>query len=98
MGGTRFWRVDATADYGELNSISSQKINTQRIIEQWDDLLCLAGSLKLGRVPATGIMRTLQVGDRPTTLAKALAEFGRIEKTLHALNYINDEDIRRSTF
>lgn len=97
VGGTRFWRVDATADYGELNSISSQKINTQRIIEQWDDLLCLAGSLKLGRVPATGIMRTLQVGDRPTTLAKALAEFGRIEKTLHALNYINDEDIRRST-
>lgn len=42
-------------------------------------------------------MQTLQVADRPTTLAKALAEFGRIEKTLHALNYINDEDIRRST-
>jgi hypothetical protein len=59
--------------------------------------LRLAGSLKLGRVPATGIMRTLQVGDRPTQLALALAEFGRIEKTLHTLNYIDDENRRRAT-
>ncbi len=43
-----------------------------------------------------GIMRTLQVGDRPTRLAQALAEFGRIEKTLHSLNYINDESRRRT--
>ncbi|MBW6128875.1 transposase, partial [Pseudomonas aeruginosa] len=42
----------------------------------------------LGRVPATGIMRTLQTGDRPTRLAQALAEFGRIEKTLHTLTYM----------
>ena len=46
-------------------------------------MLRLAGSLKLGRAPAIGIMRMLQVGDRPTRLAQALAEFGRVEKTLH---------------
>ena len=68
----------------------------QRIAESWDDLLRLAGSLKLGRVSATGIMRTLQVGDRSTRIAQALAEFGRIEKTLHILNYIDDENFRRS--
>jgi len=37
------------------------------------------------------------VGDRPTQLALALAEFGRIEKTLHTLNYIDDENRRRAT-
>ena len=42
-------------------------------------------------------MRTLQVGDRPTRLAQALAEFGRIDKTLHTLTYIDDENQRRST-
>ena len=42
-------------------------------------------------------MRTLQVGDRPTRLAQAIAEFGRIEKTLHTLMYIDDEAMRRST-
>ena len=67
------------------------------IAAHWDDFLRLAGSLKLGRVPAVGIMRMLQIGDRPTRLAQALAEFGRIEKTLHILTYIDDESRRRST-
>lgn len=97
IGGTRFWRIDADADYGELNAIARQRVSLGRIEAHWDDFLRLAGSLKLGRVPATGIMRTLQVGDRPTQLALALAEFGRIEKTLHTLNYIDDENRRRAT-
>jgi len=42
-------------------------------------------------------MRTLQVGDRPTRLAQAIAEFGRIEKTLHTLNMLDDESKRRGT-
>ena len=71
--------------------------NPKLIAAHWDDLLRLAGSLKLGRVPATGIMRTLQVADRPTRLAQALAEFGRIDKTLHSLTYIDDENRRRAT-
>jgi len=86
IGGTRFWRIDPQADYGELNAIARQRINLDLIAQNWDDLLRLAGSLKLGRVLATGIMRTLQVGDRPTRLAQALAEFGRIDKTLHSLS------------
>lgn len=97
IGGTRFWRIDPDADYGELNTIARQRINVSLIAQHWDDLLRLAGSLKLGRVPATGIMRTLQIGDRPTRLAQALAEFGRIDKTLHTLNYIDDETRRRAT-
>jgi TnpA family transposase len=42
-------------------------------------------------------MRTLQVGDRPTRLAQAIAEFGRIDKTLHTLTYIDDEAKRSGT-
>ena len=96
VGGTRFWRIDPQADYGPLNSLSAHHLNLQKIAPHWDDMLRLAGSLKLGRVPATGIMRTLQVGDGPTLLAQAIAEFGRIDKTLHTLNYIDDEANRRS--
>lgn len=96
VGGTRFWRIDPHADYGELNILARQRISLSRVEAHWDDFLRLAGSLKLGRVPATGIMRTLQVGDRPTELALALSEFGRIEKTLHSLNYIDNESRRRA--
>lgn len=63
----------------------------------WDDVLRLTGSLKLGRIPAIGIMRTLQVGERATPLALALAEIGRIDKTIHTLNFIDDENRRRNT-
>ena len=60
-------------------------------------MLRLIGSLKLGLVPAMGIMRTLQVDERPTRIARAIAEIGRIDKTIHTLNFIDDEARRRST-
>lgn len=97
VGGTRFWRVDPAADYGEFDAVAKSRVNTALVAQHWDDLLRLAGSLRLGKVPATGIMRILQRGDSPTRLAQALAEFGRIEKTLHTLNYLDDEARRRAT-
>jgi len=97
VGGTRFRRVDSTANCGLLNTISAHNISLQKIEPHCDDMLRLVGSLKLGRVSAAGIMRTLQVGERPTRLAQAIAEFGRIDKTLHTLTYIDDEAKRRGT-
>lgn len=97
IGGARLWRVDPRADYGDFNKLARHRINTKLISQQWDDLLRLVGSLKLGCVSPSRIMRTLQVGDRPTKLARALAEFGRIDKTLHLLAYINDEEMQRNT-
>ena len=49
----------------------------------------------MGRIHAGAIMRVLQVKDRPTTLARALAELGRVIKTLHMLGYIDSKEKRR---
>ena len=97
IGGARFWRIDPKANYGPLNNIARHQIKPRLFIPHWDDMLRMGGSLKMGRVPATGIMRTLQVGDRQTALANAIAEFGRIDKTLHMLTTIGDETKRRGT-
>ncbi len=97
IGGARYWRIDPSADYGLLNGVARHRINTRLIAKNWDDLLRLAGSLHLGVVQATSIMRTLQIGDRPTKLAQAVAELGRIDKTVHCLSYIDDEAKRRRT-
>ncbi len=59
------------------------------------DGLRLAGSLKLGTVQASGLIRTLQTKDRPTRLARALEEWGRVVKSLYMLSYIDDEAYRR---
>jgi hypothetical protein len=65
-----------------------RRLSPKRIVTQWDGMLRLAGSLLLGRVPATAIMFTLQVGDNPARLAQAIGESGRIDKTSHSLKYI----------
>lgn len=77
------------------DKLASHKANTAIIVEHWDDLLRLAGSLKLGLVQAGGLMRTLQTKEWPTRLARALEELGRIVKTLYLLAYIDDEAYRR---
>jgi TnpA family transposase len=97
IGGARYWRVDPVADYGCLNGIGRHRINANLIRDNWDDMLRMAGSLKLGVVPATSIMRTLRIDDRPTKLAQAVAELGRIDKTIHSLTYVDDESKRRRT-
>ena len=95
IGGARIWRVDREANYGPLGDIAEGKINTRIIIENWTDLIRLAGSLKLGHLKAESVMRILQVRDRPTTLAKTLVQLGRLIKTLHILNYVDDAEFRR---
>ncbi len=44
IGGQRFWRIDAKADYGELNAIARHRVSLGRIEKHWNDFLRLAGS------------------------------------------------------
>ena len=95
LGDARLWRIDRKADYGPFNSLSKGTINLALIRENWPDVIRLAGSLKVGHLKAAGIMRTLQVRDKPTSLARALSEIGRIAKTIHILRYVDDAAFRR---
>jgi TnpA family transposase len=95
VGEARFWRMDPRADYGPLDGLARQRINVPRITRNWDDLLRVAGSLKMGTVGATELVRGLQGGGRPSTLGRAIGELGRVAKTLYLLNYLDDEAYRR---
>lgn len=83
VGSARFWQFDTDVDYGVLDKLSRQRLNVTLIEEHWDDLLRVAGSLKLGTVSALELMRVLQRGKTPSTLSRALQELGRIAKTLY---------------
>jgi hypothetical protein len=96
LGETRFYRINSSANYGPLNSVARHRINTDLITRNWDDLLRVAGSLKLGFVSAHDLMRTFQGSGRNCTLARALSEYGRIGKTLYLLDLVDDEAYRRS--
>lgn len=99
MPDQKFWRVDPAADYGPLNALAPDRrhvLDLELIRRNWPDLLRVAGSLATGAMKASELMRITQGGGSPTTLGKALAEYGRIAKTLHMLAFVDaDETYRR---
>ena len=56
-------------------------LKTRLILGHWDDLLRVAGSLKLGWVTASLFIAKLQSFRRQNVLTRALQEYGRLNKT-----------------
>jgi hypothetical protein len=84
-----------TTNYGGLNGLARQRVKTSLISHNWDDLLRVAGSLKMGRLSASELIKSLQRGSKHSVLGRALGELGRIPKTLHLLRFIDDPTYRR---
>ena len=77
-------------------SWAKRNIPAQGPPQYWPDRLRLAGSLTAGTVRPSEILRVTQGGGTPTLLGRALAEYGRIAKTEHLLDFIDvDEGYRR---
>ncbi len=67
-----------------------------KIIEQhYDDVLRLVASIRHGTVTASLIMRKLAAYPRQNSLAVALRELGRLERTLFILEWLRDPSLRR---
>ena len=69
---------------GALNDIAGHQAGAGRIQQHWDDMLRVAGSLKLGTVQASELVRSFLRSERPSSLASAIMELGRINKTPQA--------------
>ena len=82
-------------DFPQVRARLSKRVNTKLILEMWDEMLRLVGSLKLGWVTASLVIQKLQAPSRRSKLARALQEHGRLIKTLHALGWYESEEKRR---
>jgi TnpA family transposase len=87
-------RIDRAADYGVLQPLLRGRINIDLILEQWDQLVRLAASLKDLLAPAHVVMQRLVNANASDRLAGALSQLGRLMKTLHILRYIQEEPLR----
>lgn len=94
-GESRFWRINKDANYGQLDSVSQNSINTKRIAQNWDDMLRVAGSLRSGKVSGSELIGSLLRSRNPSSLTRAIQDLGRVPKTLYLLDYISDENYRR---
>lgn len=81
--------------YPNLDVRLTGRINMDRILAHWDEMLHVAGSLKLGYVTASLLISKLQAYPRQNRLTKLLQEYGRLNKTIFILRYLEDEALRR---
>ena len=89
---TVLWRLGPVDHYPHAGPLLRGRINRERILERWDDLLRVAGSLKHGWVPASLLVARLQASPRQNDLTRAIQEYGRIPKTLSLLRQLHDPD------
>jgi len=83
------------SDYPKLETILTSRINLKVIQKNYDDVLRLAYSIREGKASGSLIMGKLGSYSRQNSLATALREMGRIEKTIFILDYISNETLRR---
>ena len=91
----KLWRISRGSDYGTVDCAARGMLDVTKVKRHWRDIIRVVASVHAGEVSASGVMRVLQCGGNPTQLGDALAQFGRILKTLHVLSYVDAEPYRR---
>ncbi len=71
-------------------------INTPLIEEQWDEILRFVATIKLKVTSASQLFKRLNSFSRQHPLYSALKEFGKIEKSLFLLKWIDLVDLRQA--
>ncbi len=65
------------------------------IEEHWDDILRFLATMKLKYTSASQLLKRLSSYAKDHPLYKALKEFGRIQKSIFILSYIDDVEFRQ---
>ncbi|MFJ4884646.1 Tn3 family transposase [Streptomyces sp. NPDC088731] len=70
-------------------SAHRNRVNLNKVITHWPDMLKVAGSLVTNQVHAYDLLRMFGRDGRPTPIGAASAEYGRIAKTEHLLRVVD---------
>jgi len=91
----RLYVPDHPRSYPALASVIGGRINTRLILAQWPEIQRLVASIQQGAVTASLMLRKLASYPRQNSLALALRELGRIERTLFTLDWVRDPALRQ---
>ena len=95
LSDVKLFALDKCDNFLNLNGILKGKINEKIIKDNYDEVLRLASSIREGTVTSSLIISKLASYSRQNSLATALREMGKIEKTIFILDYISSEELRR---
>jgi len=95
LGDQQLYRIDGVDIPRQVRRLFKERLHQELFLKQWDDLLRVAGSLKLGWVTASLLISKLHAMSKQNTLVKSLQEYGRLVKTNFILRYLGSEEFRR---
>ena len=78
-----------------LEPLIGDTVETTAIVSQWQELMRLKASIQAGTVLHSIILRKLAAAGPGNALSRALRALGRIERTLFALQWLSDPDLRQ---
>jgi TnpA family transposase len=91
----RLWRLDHTTVPSLVEPLVRNRIDVKRIAAHWDDLLRLGATIHEGAVLPSLLLTKLQAFPRQNALAGALQEYGRLDKSLFILRYLQRPEVRK---
>jgi TnpA family transposase len=93
----RLYAFEAKSRYGVLAPFMGERLDRNLIEANWDDVQHVISAFRNRVVVPSLILRKLGTTPRQSALSLAMREVGRIERTLHALNWIEDLGLRADT-
>ncbi|MER5424192.1 Tn3 family transposase [Streptosporangium roseum] len=81
--------------WGPFNTLGLRRVSLPTVVQHWDDMMRVAGSLSTNQVRAYDLIKMMTADGRLTGLGNAFAHYGRIFKTLRLLQVVHVEDYRR---
>lgn len=94
----QLYSIDEVRTYKEqeLKIVPDLKINLEHLESNWDEILRLVCTIKLGYSKASTLFRRLNSYSKQHPLYKALKDLGRLYKTEYIYQYMDDELIRKT--
>lgn len=91
----KLYAFEPRAKYGPLAPLFGNRLNSQLIRTHWDEIQRVIHALRHKVVTPSLILRKLSAYRQQNSLAAALREIGRIERTLFTLRWFEDPGLRR---
>ena len=89
------YKMDRQQSFPNLDPILTGTIKTHLVRQAWDDTIRVMASIQDRIVSASLILHRLGSYARQNSIHRALAEIGRVHKTIHILKTLDDEEYRR---
>lgn len=96
IGDYTLYPIDTSIKYKWIKPLLGQKpLKTALFVDDWDELLRVAASMKMGWVTASTFIRKLLAYPRQHKLTQMLVEYGRLIRSTFIPFYLDDQANRR---